>query len=251
MVEKVTQQAKETAKSRGSRFCFDASDFSCWLGEWRDKLKSYVEFSHPGDIFVVNVAGFGEEHFALLLKSLESLTVGEFWLYGRLLASYPLTVRSRCQVTLDQEEGEVDMVGLQLVLDEVKAMKKLDSASKDVPRAEFFVPYLYNLGHYDTSMAVAMVLLKASFVDFLYMLDVSNLSSFSALMSFAERLKDENAVLNLYEEWLAENPIFSEKELRICPAIHDPKIKADLDNKLVLGKFFVPYLICAKMVKSK
>lgn len=201
---------------------------------------------------MVNTQGFGGEHFALLLKSLENPTVGEFWLYGRNRSDYPATVFSRCQLNiLTSDEETNQMRELEDVLAKMKAGKYTDSAAHEVPSADSLMPYLKYLGHYDMSMGVAMVLMKSTFVDFLYMLDVANLTSFSTLMTFAEKLNDETVVFNLYEEWLAENKIFSEKALKVCSILRDPKIRAELATKTTLGKFFVPFLICYKMTKMK
>lgn len=215
-------------------------------------MKVYNEFSRSGDVFVVNTQGFSEEHFALLLKSLENPGIGDIWMYGRQESDYPATIRSRCQLFYVQsDENVLILQELESVLEKIKAEKTSDSITKDVPQADSLLPYVKHLGRYDMSMAVRMVLMKSAFVDFLYMLDGANMLSFSTLMTFAERLNDEIVILNLYGEWLAENPLFSDNQLRLCSEIRDYKLKAEFDKKEVFGKFFVPLLICWKMSRAK
>lgn len=223
------------------------------LSELRGWVSEIAHFSRVRDVYVLDIRGFSDEWFSVLLKSLELAASGDFWLLADSLGSVPLTIRSRCAVV---QEGALDSEK------EIEAAKELEvevtaiveAMGKDATVVSALLPVIATLSGddgYTVETATKMAVMRPTFVDFLYMLDVSSLSSFATLQSFSDKLKGMPAVF-LMVEWLKdEGSIFSEKEQKVCVFLRKPEFKRLLIHHLhpdAVVDFFIPFVVTYKFM---
>lgn len=219
------------------------------LDEFRSWIQHIISFSSPNDIYLIDVDGFSASFFSILLKSLEVQSLGDFWLFASSLNLFPATIKSRCFVMkLDCLSSEVVDGGKEI---EVEIECCLEVMGREVASVSSLIPTVVPLSNlYSVEMATRMALMKPTFVDFLYMLDVGSLGSFSTLMSFADKLRG-SAFYHLLSEWLLdETGIFSPKEKSVCSFLRDGKF-VNLLFKMPIGisdDFLLSFVISYKAI---
>lgn len=180
----------------------------------RVTVSRYAEFCGEDSVLLVDARVYTKERFGYFLKILEDPNLpGSIWFYGAVLSKYPFTIRSRCQVVAFQAAHEKDI------------WKNYCSTMGQVE----YYPMILNLKQYDSLAAYTMLENKDRFVDVLYGLEIT--MNFNTYRTSLEQV--DVYFLFLYIEWLNKNPIFSEKQLELCPFLREKKfirMFGDLSN---------------------
>jgi len=220
--------------------------------DFKSTIQSIVSYSGPKDLYLVDMTEFSTIYFSLLLKVLEYPSLGDFWLIGS-PSSIPATIRSRCfrsgGSAIIHDKDVKDGKALEL-----EVAGYLEFMGKEVSSVSALLPIIVPLTEtYSVELATGMAVMKSAFVDFLYMLDVANLGSFSVLMSFKDKLKG-SAFFWLFMEWLSpEVNIFNRKELEVCSFLRDGKFLSHLlrFQGETVNDLLLPFVISYKVVTSK
>lgn len=199
------------AKASGLSFTTVGDEILKESSRLRSFLRQVPDEVFTPTVLAVNAVWLDTFRFNMFLLVLEASNNCIFWFYGVPYGTYPITIRSRCQVVynkgLSRIEGFVAKVlslgGFASLPDSVKS-----------------------LSVYEPEMAVEMIKATPRFLDYLFHLEVLAVDEFDTIFRFVSDFKEPH--LTLLEAWLSSSPYFSAAELKLCPWIRKVKLVENL-----------------------